>query len=361
MAKTDILVINPGSTSTKLGVYRNMELLFETTIRHDPDKLLSFGPIPQQKDYRIQFIQEMLQENNYDLGQLKAVVARGGNISGLHSGGYLVNEDFCIGVSDPEIPQHACNLGAPIAYSIAQPLGIPAYIYDSPIGTDLTDVAKVSGFAGIERVGLYHVLNSRAQAINYAEQQGREYKDLSVIVCHLGGGITVTVHKDGKIIDGVSYDDGPMAPERTGGIPLLFWNKLCLSGKYTLEELEKLVCGKGGLYSYLGTTDCRAVEQMIADGNEEARLLYEAMAYQVAKGIATASVALKGKMDTIIITGGIAHSKMLTGMIMDYAAHIGPFTLMPGEDELFALASGANRILEGKEEASVYHLPGKEK
>lgn len=360
MEKTDILVINPGSTSTKLGVYRNMELLFETTIRHNPDELHAFGPIPEQRQYRTEHVEDFLKDKDYDLTRLKAVVGRGGNIRGLKSGGYLVNEDFCEGVRDPGINQHACNLGAPIAYSIAQPLGIPAYIYDAPISAELSDLAQVTGFAGIERYGLYHVLNSRAQAINYAEKHGKKYKDLSVIVCHLGGGITVTVHKDGKIIDGVSYDDGPMAPERTGGIPLLFWNKVCLSGKYTLEDLEKLVCGKGGLYSHLGTTNCIEVEKRIEEGDEKAKLIYEAMAYQVAKGIATASVALKGKIDTIIITGGIAHSRMLTGMIMDYAAHIGEFTLMPGEDELFALASGANRILEGKEEARIYHLPGKE-
>lgn len=361
MTKTDILAINPGSTSTKLGIYRNMELLFETTIRHDPEKLLSFGPIAEQHEYRTQLVRAFLKENDYNLSYLKAVVGRGGNIRGIKSGGYLVNEDFCEGVKDPSINQHACNLGAPMAYSVAQPLGIPAYIYDSPIGTDLTDVARVTGVAGMEREGLYHVLNSRAQAINYAQEQGKDYKDISVIVCHLGGGITVTAHREGKIIDGVSYDDGPMAPERTGGMRLLQWNKLCYSGKYTIEEMEKLVCGRGGLYSHLGTTNCLEVEKRINEGDKKAKLVYEAMAYQVAKGIAAVSVALKGKMDTIIITGGIAHSKMLTGMIMDYASHIGDFTLMPGEDELFALASGANRILEGKEEASIYYLPGKEK
>ena len=360
MEKTDILAINPGSTSTKLGIYRNMELFLETTIRHNPEELLAFGPIAMQRDYRTKYVQEFLKENNYDTARLKAVVGRGATIRGLSSGGYLADEDFCKATEDPTISQHACNLGAPIARSIAEPLGIPAYIYDAPIGTDLTEVAKVTGVAGIEREGKYHVLNSRAQAINYGEKIGKEYKDLSLIVCHLGGGITVTAHQGGKIVDGLSYDDGPMAPERTGGIPLLNWNTLCYSGKYTAEEIEKLVCGKGGLYSHLGTTDCREVVKRIEAGDEKAKLVFEAMGYQVAKSIANVSVALKGKMDTIIITGGIAHSKYLTDIIMDYAAHIGPFTLMPGEDELFALANGANRLVEGKEEVKIYCLPGRE-
>ena len=190
--------------------------------------------------------------------------------------------------------------------------------------------------------------------MNYAESIGKKYEELNLIVCHMGGGISASAHKEGKIIDGVSYDDGPMSPERTGGIPLLLWTKLCFSGKYTEEEIEKLICGKGGLYSYLGVTDCREVEKMIEEGNKKAATVYEAMAYQVAKGIAQTSVALKGKVDAVILTGGAAHSKKLTEMIQDYAGHIGKFVIMPGEDELLALAKGAERILEGKEEAHIY-------
>ena len=354
MKKTDILVINPGSTTTKIGVFRNLELLFEETITHDPDKLLGYGSIGAQLPYRAQLLREFLEERNYDLGLLKAAVGRGGMVIGLKGGGYKVNPALCEAMKSPDNPQHASSLGALLAYDRAEQLSIPSFIYDSTMGCELPEVAKISGLAELERYGCYHVLNSRAQAMNYAESIGKKYEELNLIVCHMGGGISASAHKEGKIIDGVSYDDGPMSPERTGGIPLLLWTKLCFSGKYTEEEIEKLICGKGGLYSYLGVTDCREVEKMIEEGNKKAATVYEAMAYQVAKGIAQTSVALKGKVDAVILTGGAAHSKKLTEMIQDYAGHIGKFVIMPGEDELLALAKGAERILEGKEEAHIY-------
>ena len=354
MKKTDILVINPGSTTTKIGVLENVEPLFEETVTHDPDKLLAYGSIGAQLPYRSQLIREFLADKDYDMNRLKAVVGRGGMVIGLKGGGYRVNEALCEAMKSPDNPQHASSLGALISYDIAEQLGIPSFIYDSTMGCELSPVAKISGFAEVERYGCFHVLNSRAQAMNYAQSIGKKYEDLSLIVCHMGGGITASAHSHGKIIDGVSYDDGPMSPERTGGIPLLLWTNLCFSGKYTEEELEKIICGKGGLYSYLGVTDCRQVEKMIEGGDSRAAEVYEAMAYQVAKGIAQTAVALKGKVDAVILTGGAAHSKRLTGMIKDYACFVGEFVIMPGEDELLALAKGADRIMEGKEEAHIY-------
>ncbi|MCI6855280.1 MAG: butyrate kinase [Firmicutes bacterium] len=354
MKKTDILVINPGSTTTKIGMFRDLEPLFEETVTHDPDKLLAYGSIGAQLPYRSQLIKEFLAEKNYDMNCLKAVVGRGGMVIGLKGGGYRVNEALCEAMKSPDNPQHASSLGALISYDIAEQLGIPSFIYDSTMGCELSNVAKVSGFAELERYGCYHVLNSRAQAMNYAQSIGKKYEDLNLVVCHMGGGISASAHKDGRIIDGVSYDDGPMSPERTGGIPLLLWTNLCFSGKYTKEELDKIICGKGGLYSYLGVTDCREVEKLIDAGDSRAAEVYEAMAYQVAKGIAQTAVALKGKVDAVILTGGAAHSRRLTGMIKDYAGFIGEFVVMPGEDELLALAKGADRIMEGKETANVY-------
>ena len=354
MKKTDILVINPGSTTTKIGVFRNLEPLFEETVTHDPDKLLAYGSIGAQLPYRSQLIKEFIAEQNYDMNCLKAVVGRGGMVIGLKGGGYRVNPALCEAMKSPDNPQHASSLGALISYDIAEQLGIPSFIYDSTMGCELSNVAKVSGFAELERYGCYHVLNSRAQAMNYAQSIGKKYEDLNLIVCHMGGGISASAHKGGRIIDGVSYDDGPMSPERTGGIPLLLWTNLCFSGKYTKEELDKIICGKGGLYSYLGVTDCREVEKLIDAGDSKAAEVYEAMAYQVAKGIAQTAVALKGKVDAVILTGGAAHSKRLIGMIKDYAGFIGEFVIMPGEDELLALAKGADRIMEGKENANVY-------
>ena len=354
MKKTDILVINPGSTTTKLGVFRGLEPLFEETVTHDPDKLLAYGTIGAQLPYRARLIKELLAEKNYDMGCLKAVVGRGGMVIGLKGGGYRVNPALCEAMKSPDNPQHASSLGALISYDIAEQLGIPSFIYDSTMGCELSKVAKVSGFADLERYGCYHVLNSRAQAMNYAQSIGKKYEDLNMIVCHMGGGISASAHKGGRIIDGVSYDDGPMSPERTGGIPLLLWTNLCFSGKYTKEELDKIICGKGGLYSYLGVTDCREVEKMIDAGDSKAAEVYEAMAYQVAKGIAQTAVALNGEVDAVILTGGAAYSKRLTGMIKDYAGFIGEFVIMPGEDELLALAKGADRIIEGKEAANIY-------
>lgn len=357
--KKDILAINPGSTSTKVGVFRSeadgtLTELFVETINHNPNHLLSYGSLEAQLPYRKQVIEEILEEKGYDMNQLKAAVGRGGQIQGLKGGGYKVDPNFCKDMMSPKNVQHASNLGAPLAYEIATSLGLPSFIYDSTRGCDLLDVAKISGLDGLQRFGNCHVLNSRAQAINYANSIGKEYKDLQIIVCHMGGGITVTAHKDGKIIDDSSYDEGPMSPERTGGIQLTTWTALCFSGKYTEEEMQKIICGKGGLYSYLGVTDCRKVEEMIYGGDQKAKVVYESMAYQVSKSIAAMTIPLKGKVDAIILTGGAAHSKMLTGMIKEYSAHLGEFVLMPGEDELQALAAGANRILDGKEQANLY-------
>ena len=350
----DILTINPGSTTTKIAVFQDMVPLFTETITHDADELKKMKGIFGQLHFRESLIKKVVAKNNYDIKKLNAVVARGGMIIGLHGGGYKVTQALFKAIKDPKNPPHASSMGAQLAYDIANPLGIPSFIYDSTMGCELSEVAKVSGLAEIERYGCCHVLNARAQAMNYAAEIGKDYKDLKLLVCHMGGGITVSAHEDAKIIDVSSYDDGPMSPERTGGIPLILWTKLCFSGKYTEEEVEKLIAGRGGLVSYLGTTDCREVEAMIAEGNEKAATVYEAMAYQVAKSIAQMSVALKGKVDAVILTGGAAHSKKLTGMIKDYAGHIGEFVIMPGEDELEALAGGATRIMQGLEEGREY-------
>ena len=357
--KTDILAVNPGSTSTKVGVFRcqedgSLSELFMETINHNPNHLLQYESLEAQQPYRREVIESVLNDKGYDMTNLRAVVGRGGQLQGLKSGGYRVDPNFCRDMMSPKNVQHASNLGAPLAYSLAEPLNIPSFIYDSTRGCELSDVARVSGLEGLVRYGNCHVLNSRAQAIRYARSVGKEYQDMHIIVCHMGGGITVSAHEGGRIIDDSSYDEGPMSPERTGGIQLTTWTELCCSGKYTEAQLQKIICGKGGLYSYLGVTDCRQVEKIIEEGNQRAAVVYEAMAYQVAKSIAAMSIPLKGKVDAIILTGGAAHSKMLTGMIQEYAGHLGNFVLMPGENELEALAEGAWRILEGREEANTY-------
>ena len=352
----DILVINPGSTSTKIAVYRNdnTEILLEENLVHDDEVINGFPDVASQKDYRRNMILELLEKDGYDRKNLSAVVGRGGMVYELEGGGYLVNEKLCRRMTDPDIPQHASSLGALLAFGIAQPLQIPAYIYDSTMGSQLLDIAKITGIAGLEKYGATHLLNSRAQAIKYAASCGRDYRDMQFIVCHMGGGITINAWQDGKAVDVASYDDGPMAPERSGGVPLLLFKQLCFDGKHTEKDIEGLISGKGGLYSYLGTKDCREVEQRILQGDDHAALVYEAMALQVAKSIAALSCTLKGQVDFIILTGGIAHSEFLTEKIKSYCGHIGPVAVMAGESELEALAGGALRMLKGEEEAKVY-------
>lgn len=352
--ETEILAINPGSTTTKIAVFRGGTELFSKTITHEAAELKAMGYIFGQMDFREKLIREVLKEENYDVGRLSATVGRGGMIIGLHGGGYRVTEKLCQAMRNPGNPPHASSMGAELAYKIAQPLGIPSFIYDSTMGCELIPIARISGLAELERYGCCHVLNSRAQAMNYAKSIGKEYKDLKLIVAHMGGGISVSAHKGGAVIDISTYDDGPMSPERTGGIPLILWTKMCFSGKYTESQVEKLISGQGGIMSYLGTTDCRKVEAMIKDGDEKAALVYEAMAYQIAKSIAQMTVALKGQTDAVILTGGLANSSMLTEMIKSYAEHLGKIVIMPGEDELGALAAGAARILKGEEEGRIY-------
>ena len=374
----DILVINPGSTTTKIAIFRScekgsgmqetdghtsasqdqnpsrLEQLFEETITHDPEQIKAMGGIFNQLEFREKLIRDTVAGKGYDLGGISAAVGRGGMIIGLHGGGYIVTPELCSAMKDPANPPHASSLGAQLAYDIATPLGVPSYIYDSTMGCELKEIAKISGLEGIDRYGCCHVLNSRAQAMRYARSIGREYKDMNFIVAHMGGGITVSAHEKGQITDDSSYDAGPMSPERTGGIPLILWTKLCFSGKYTEEQVEKLISGQGGLVSYLGVTDCRQVEDMIKNGDEKAALVYEAMAYQVAKAIGEMSVALKGKVDAIILTGGVAHSRSFTDMIKEYAGHLGPVVVMAGEKEMEALAEGAYRILKGEEKGRIY-------
>ena len=233
---------------------------------------------------------------------------------------------------------------------------IPAYIYDAVTSGELTDVAKITGFVDIERRSFCHVLNSRAMALRYAREHGKHYEELNLIVAHLGGGISASVHRHGEIIDSVGDDDGQFSPERSGCVPSLGLIKLCYSGKYTYEEMRKKIRGRGGMYAHLGTSDCRVIEQMIRDGDRHADLIFQAQAYQIAKAIGLLSIVLKGDCDAIILTGGVANSKMLTERVEDYVKFIAPVCVMPGENEMEALALGGMRILQGEENARIYHI-----
>ena len=353
------LIINPGSTSTKAAVYEDDVCRVQETIPHSAEELAAFDTIAQQAPLRAEAILDFVHRNGFRGSDFDAVMGRGGLIlPGLHTGGYLVNEELFTALSDNRYSSpHASNLGGILAKLMADPVGIPAYIYDAVTSSELQKVAQITGFPDITRQSFCHVLNSRAMAIAYAKEIGRSYRDLNLIVAHLGGGITASVHSGGKIIDSMGDDDGQFSPERSGSVPALQLIELCYSGNYTRHDMQKKVRGKGGMLAHLGTSDCRKIEEMIRSGDEHADLIFEAQAYQVAKAIGLLSVVLKGNCDAIIITGGLAYSEMFIERLRAYISFLAPVVVKPGEHEMQALAEGGLRILKGEEEAGIYHLP----
>ncbi|SEM88163.1 butyrate kinase [Mesobacillus persicus] len=351
-----ILTINPGSTSTKIGVFSNEIPLFEKTIRHDTEMINTFDNIIEQYEFRKNTILETLDTEGINVSKLNAVCGRGGLLRPIEGGTYLVNEkmleDLKVGYSG----QHASNLGGILAFEIASGLNIPSYIVDPVVVNELDEIARISGFSLIERKSIFHALNQKAVARRVAKDLGAKYKDLNLIIAHLGGGITVGVHKNGKVVDvnnGLN-GDGPFSPERAGTVPAGDLVALCYSGEFFRDEVMKKLVGQGGLVGYLGTNDAVKVEEMIEQGNKEAKLIYSAMAYQVAKEIGSASAVLYGKVDAIILTGGLAYGKGFVNEISERVNWIADVIIHPGENELQALAEGALRVLRGEEVGKNY-------
>lgn len=352
------LIINPGSTSTKLALYEDKEKIVQENVEHDAAQMQQFDSIADQIPFRMGIIRDFMVRNSIQEKDLSAVMGRGGLVFGLKTGGYEVNDDLCEALVNDRLSQpHASNLGGLLARELARPLGIPAYIYDAVTGGELTEVAKITGIRDIERRSFCHVLNSRAMAIRYAQENGLDYNKLNLIVAHLGGGISASVHAQGRIIDSIGDDDGQFSPERSGSVPSLELIRLCFCGDYTKADMVKKVRGKGGLFAHLGTSDCRVIEKMIKDGDQHADLVFQAQAYQIAKGIGLLSIVLKGKCDAIILTGGVARSQMLTDRIKEYVSFIAPVAVLPGENEMEALALGGLRLLSGEETARQYAIP----
>lgn len=352
------LIINPGSTSTKLALYEDKEKVVQENAEHDAAQMQQFDSIADQIPFRMGIIRDFMARNSIQEKDLSAVMGRGGLVFGLKTGGYEVNDDLCEALVNDRLSQpHASNLGGLLARELARPLGIPAYIYDAVTGGELTEVARITGIRDIERRSFCHVLNSRAMAIRYAQENGLDYNKLNLIVAHLGGGISASVHAQGRIIDSIGDDDGQFSPERSGSVPSLELIRLCFSGDYTKADMVKKVRGKGGLFAHLGTSDCRVIEKMIKDGDQHADLVFQAQAYQIAKGIGLLSIVLKGKCDAIILTGGVARSQMLTDRIKEYVSFIAPVAVLPGENEMEALALGGLRLLSGEETARQYAIP----
>lgn len=351
-----LLIINPGSTSTKLAVFRDREPLYSETLRHSSNELAQFGGIIEQFAYRRKLVMEALVDSGIEPAELDAVVGRGGLLRPVPGGTYLVNEAMIRDLKAQARGAHASNLGGLIAYAIAGELGIPAYIVDPVCIDEITPVARISGMPENPRQSLFHALNHKAVARRAASELGKAYDDINLIVAHLGGGISVGAHLRGRVIDvnDALAGDGPFTPERSGGLPAGKLVEMCYSDGYTRDEMMKKLIGKGGLAAYLGTSDALTVERRIDEGDSRARLIYEAMGYQVAKEIGACAAVLKGDVDVIIITGGIAHSKMLVQWIEERVGFIAPVKVYPGENEMEALAAGGLRVLTGNEQANVY-------
>ncbi|GAK61029.1 probable butyrate kinase 1 [Candidatus Vecturithrix granuli] len=349
-----ILAINPGSTSTKIALYENEQEKFRESLEHSNAELARYPTIIAQHTMRKETVLAFLHKHAVDEHRLSAVVGRGGLLPPLRSGAYCVNEAMVDRLCTNPVAEHAANLGAVIAYDLAAPLGIPAYIYDSVSVDELQPIARYSGSPELPRRSLIHALNMRAAAIKTAQKLNKPYREMTLIVAHLGGGISMSVHQGGKMIDIVSDDEGPFSPERTGRVPCIALAELCYSGKFTQREMIKHLRGKGGLIAYLNTNKAVDVQKMIAQGNEEARLIFEAMAYQIAKGIGELATVVKGRVDRIVLTGGVACSEMITTWVKERVEFIAPVEILPGENELESLALGALRVLQGEEQAYDY-------
>ncbi|MGI5838719.1 MAG: butyrate kinase [bacterium] len=345
-----ILSINPGSTTTKYAVFDNEEPILQETVTHSAEDLAPFPKLIDELDFRLSAILAALAAGGIELTSLDAVAARGGDLGPIPSGTYAVNATM---VEKSRPGGHASNLGPVIADKLSQQLGIPAYVTDPVTVDEYEDIARPSGWPELPRRSGYHALNQKAIARKAAKDLSRLYEDLNLIVVHMGGGISVGAHRKGRVIDVNIEEGGLFTPERAVP-PIHSLVRLCFSGEYTEGQVMRKLFGEGGIYAYIGTKDAREVEKMIAEGNEQAKLLYAAMAYQVGKAVGAIAVVLRGEIDAIALTGGIAYSEMFTSLVKDKISFLAPVLVYPGEKELESLALGALRVLRGEEKALEY-------
>ena len=349
-----ILVINPGSTSTKIAVYEDEKEVQSHTFKHKDADFAQCNSLYDQTPVRTQLILDYLKEQNIDLSGLSCVMARGGMLPPIETGGYLVNEEMKDTLVNRPTNMHASNLGALIADNIAKPLGIPAYIYDAVVAGELPPEAKVTGFPEFERQSFAHILNGRAMSRKAAQSLGKTFEECNFVVAHLGGGISIAAYKKGKMIDTVAADAGPFSPERSGSINLMYLVDLCFSPGMTKEKVMKKVNGGGGMKAHLGTADLVEVGKRIVAGDEHAKLIFYAMVLQICKGIGTLLAIFDEPVDAVILTGGLAYSEHLVQGIIDRVGNIAKVIVLPGENEMESLAQGALRILRGEEEAKIF-------
>jgi butyrate kinase len=352
-----ILAINPGSTSTKIAVFQGDKSVFLKNIKHSTEELAKFNHISEQFEFRKDIIMKEMIDAEIQIDLIEAVVGRGGLVKPIESGIYEVNdrlkEDLRVGI----LGEHASNLGGLIADNIAQSLPkAKAYIADPVVVDEMTDVARVSGHPEFQRVSIFHALNQKAIGRAFAQSIDKKYEDINVIVAHLGGGISVGAHLKGKVVDvnNALDGEGPFSPERSGTLPTGALAKICFSGKYTLDEIKKMIKGEGGLVAHLGTNDAYEVELKAKAGDAKAKLIQDAMSYQVAKSIGEMAAVLKGDVQGILLTGGIAHNPDLVNYIKDMVSFIAPVVVFPGEDEMKALAMNGYMVLRNEIEPKIY-------
>ncbi|HHQ4319588.1 butyrate kinase [Clostridium perfringens] len=351
-----LLIINPGSTSTKIGVYEGEKEVLEETLRHSAEEILKYDTIFDQLDFRKEVILKVLKEKGIDINELDAVVGRGGMLKPIEGGTYEVNEamveDLKVGVQGP----HASNLGGILSNEIAKEIGKRAFIVDPVVVDEMEEVARLSGVPELPRKSKFHALNQKAVAKRYAKEHNTSYEDVNLIVVHMGGGVSVGAHKKGRVIDvnNALDGDGPFSPERAGGVPSGELLEMCFSGKYSKEEVYKKLVGKGGFVAYANTNDARDLIKLSQEDDEKGSLIFNAFIYQIAKEIGSMAVVLDGEVNAIVLTGGIAYSDYVTNAINKKVKWIAPMVVYGGEDELLALAQGAIRVLDGVEEAKIY-------
>ena len=351
-----LLIINPGSTSTKIGVYEDEKEVLVETLRHSTEEIEQYDTIFDQFKFRKDIIVSVLKENGIEMSSFNAIVGRGGMLKPIEGGTYSINEalleDLRVGVQG----QHASNLGGIIANEIGKELGVPAFIVDPVVVDELEEVARLSGVLELPRKSKFHALNQKAVAKRYGVESGKGYENVNVIVTHMGGGVSVGAHKAGKVVDvnNALDGEGAFSPERAGTVPAGDLVRMCFSGEYTQQEIYSKIVGKGGLVSYLNTNDARDMLEAAQNGDEKSQLVEKAFIYQVSKAIGEMATVLCGKIDAIICTGGIAYSERVINQIKERVGFIAPVVVYPGEDELLALAQGAIRVLNGTEQAKIY-------
>ncbi|MEA3504563.1 MAG: butyrate kinase [Bacteroidota bacterium] len=352
-----ILAINPGSTSTKIAVYNNNTPAFIKNIKHSVEEIGKFDKVAEQFEFRKDLIVSQLKDADIDINDLDAVVGRGGLVKPIPSGVYEINEALKADLINSPMGEHASNLGGLIADEIASALpSAKAYIADPVVVDEFCELARYSGHPDFPRYSIFHALNQKAVAYSHAKSINRNYEDLNLIIAHLGGGISVGAHQKGKVIDvNQALDgDGPFSPERSGTLPMGAVIKAAFSGKYSYDEMKKMITGKGGMVAYVGSNDAYEVELKAIAGDKKAEEVFDAMAYQIAKEIGAMSTVLNCDVDAVLITGGMANGKWFVNKIIDRVYKIAPVHIYPGEDEMRALAVNGLRVIRGEVEAKIY-------